>query len=137
MANKYTYLDFANEVKGLVKGEIAITAEIAERVIAKADDLAKTQENKANYNKNNPKKAEPKGASEDTKAKANAIAAVIDNNPKTASEINGELGTDFTALQVANAVKFIPGVVSVKVIRETVNAKGLKAQKEYTAYTRG
>ena len=52
----------------------------------------------------------------------------------TAAEINKALGADYTALQVANAVKFIEGIQSCKVVRDTVNGKGLRQQKEYTAY---
>ena len=55
----------------------------------------------------------------------------------TAAEINAALGTDYTALQVANAVKYIEGAKASKVIRKTTNAKGLTAEKEYTAYSIG
>jgi len=137
---RYTYIDMANEIKGLLTGEIAMTAEIGTRVIEKLDALIATQQSKADYNKANPKKSTAKGASEDTKAKGVQIAGVLPNNAEnavTASEINSLLGTEFTALQVANAVKFLDGAVSCKVIRESVNAKGLKAQKEYTAYYMG
>lgn len=134
--SKYTYITFAEEVKALIKGEIEITAEIATRVIEKADCLIATQTAKKDYNANNPKKSTAKGASEDTKAKANAISAILNADPKTATEINALLGTEYTALQVANAVKFIEGATSVKVVRDTVNAKGLNQQKEYTAYTK-
>ena len=50
------------------------------------------------------------------------------------AEINAELGTTYTALNVANALRFVDNVKSTKVVRETVNSKGLKAQREYTAY---
>lgn len=133
---KYTYITFAEEVKALIKGEIEITAEIATRVIEKADALIATQTAKKDYNANNPKKSTAKGASEETKAKANAIAEILNAEPKTATEINAELGTEYTALQVANAIKFIEGAKSEKVIRNTVNGKGLQQQKEYTAYTK-
>lgn len=136
MANntKYTYVTFAQEAIALANGEtITDTA----RFIEKANALIATQTNKAAYNAANPKKATAKGASEDTKAKAAQIGAILDTTPRTASEINALLGTDYTALQVANAVKFIDGATSTKVIRESVNAKGLKSQKEYTAYTIG
>lgn len=137
MANtskRYTYVDFANEVKAVMNGELVITSEIAKRISEKADALIATQTAKATYNANNPKKSTAKGASEETKAKANQIRAILSAEPLTASEINAKLDTEYTALQVANAVKFIEGAQSVKVIRETVNGKGLKSQKEYTAY---
>jgi hypothetical protein len=138
MANtnsRYTYVDFANEVIAALTGELEVTADVAKRICEKADALRISHENKAAYNKANPKKSTAKGASADTQAKADAIAGVLSATPMTASDINEALGTDFTALQVANATKFIPGVTSQKVIRDTVNGKGLRAQKEYTAYT--
>ena len=135
--SKYTYTAFAKEVMGIVNGEIEITAEVAERVNAKAAALLATQENRAAYNATHPKKSTAKGASADTAAKAKAIEGVLSATPMTAAEINAALGADYTALQVANACKFIPGVVTSKVIRTTTNGKGLKADKEYTAYAIG
>jgi hypothetical protein len=132
--NRYTYVNFAQEAIALANGE---TINDIARFIAKANDLQATQEAKAAYNKANPKKATAKGASDETKAKAAQIGAILTNAPKTAAEINAELGTEYTALQVANAVKFIDGARSEKVIRETVNAKGLRSQKEYTGYAIG
>lgn len=142
MANnsKYTYVAMANEVISVLNGETAITPELVARATEKLNALIATQTAKSAYNAANPKKTAPKGASEQTKANGELIGSVLGASPetaKTASEINAELGTDFTALQVANAMKFLDGAVSVKVIRETVNAKGLKSQKEYTAYYRG
>jgi hypothetical protein len=135
MASKYTYINFAEDVIGILTGTVEVTQEVGERMIAKAQDLINTQSNKAAYNKANPKKNAAKGASEDTMNKANAIAAVLSDTPMTAADINTALGTEFTALQVANAVKFIDGAQSCKVVRTTVNGKGLKADREYTAYT--
>lgn len=135
--SKYTYTQFAAEVMGIVKGEVEITAAVAERVYNKAAALLATQENKAAYNATHPKKSAAKGASADTAAKAEAIKAVLSDTPMTAAEINAALGADYTALQVANACKFIPGVVTSKVIRTTTNSKGLRADKEYTAYAIG
>lgn len=134
---RYTYITFAEEVKELVSGKLTLTAEIAARVTDKANDLIATQSAKQTYNANNPKKSTAKGASEETKAKADLINSVLPTTMEmamTASELNESLGTEFTALQVANAVKFIEGATATKVIRETVNGKGLKQQKEYTAY---
>jgi hypothetical protein len=61
---------------------------------------------------------------------------VLGNSEETAVTANdmNALGIDLTALQVANAVKFIEGAVSVKVVRATVTKNGLKAEKLYTAY---
>lgn len=133
--SRYTYVTFGNDVLALLAGEG--TTGTAEQIAEKAKALIATQEKKAVYNANNPKKTAPKGASEKTQATANAIAEILPNNAEnamTTAEINEMLGTEFTALQVANAVKFIPNWQREKVIRDTVNAKGLKAQKEYTGY---
>ena len=132
--SKYTYTLFANEVMGIVKGEVEITPAVAERVYAKAAALLATQENRDAYNATHPKKSAAKGASADTAAKAEAIKGVLTSDPMTAAEINAALGADYTALQVANACKFIPGIATTKVVRTTTNSKGLKADKEYTAY---
>lgn len=133
---RYTYITFAEEVKAILEGKIEVTAEVKARVTEKADALIATQTAKKDYNAANPKKSTAKGASAETQAKADQIAGVLTSEPKTAAEINAELGTDYTALQVANAIKFIEGATSTKVIRTTVNGKGLKADKEYTAYTK-
>lgn len=132
--SKYTYTLFATEVMGIVKGEVEVTPAVAERVYAKAAALLATQENRAAYNATHPKKSAAKGASADTAAKAEAIKGVLTSEPMTAAEINAALGADYTALQVANACKFIPGIATTKVVRTTTNSKGLKADKEYTAY---
>ena len=136
-SSRYTYADFASEVIAIVEGKATITDALKERVTAKAQALLAAQESKAAYNAAHPKKGAAKGASAETKAKAEAIKGVLTATPMTAAEINAALGEDFTALQVANAVKFIEGVKSSKVVRDTVNSKGLRMQKEYTAYSIG
>ncbi len=132
--SRYTYAQFAADVIAVMNGEVEITADLREKMTAKAADLANAQAKKAEYNATHPKKSSAKGASAETKAKADAIKGVLGTDPMTAAEINKALGADYTALQVANAVKFIEGIQSCKVVRETVNGKGLRQQKEYTAY---
>ena len=135
--SKYTYAAFASDVIALAAGEIELTGELAAKLTAKANDLLTAQVKKAEYNATHKSTKAPKGASAETMAKADAIREVLTAEPMTAAEISAAVGTDYTALQVANAVKYIEGVKSCKVVRETVNAKGLKAQKEYTAYSIG
>lgn len=139
MANttRYTYEMFGKDVLALVNGEIEVTDAIRERMTAKAEALIAAQVKKAEYNAAHPKKSTAKGASAATQEKAAAIKSVLTAEPMTAAEINAALGTDYTALQVANAVKFIEGATASKVIRKTTNAKGLTAEKEYTAYSIG
>lgn len=132
--SRYTYTQFGNDIIALLNGEIEVTDALRERMTAKAVDLLNAQAKKAEYNATHPKAGKAKGASAETMSKANAIKGVLSTEPMTAAEINAALGADYTALQVANAVKYIEGVTSVKVIRTTTNAKGLTAQKEYTAY---
>lgn len=132
--SRYTYTDFANDVIALANGEIEMTEALATKIREKATALRTAQESKAQYNATHQRKGTAKGASAETQAKAKAIASVLTATPMTATEINAALGSDYTALQVANAVKFIPGVQSSKVVRSSLNAKGLRQEKEYTAY---
>lgn len=133
--SKYTYAQFAAEVIGIVNDEVEITAEVAARVSAKARDLLTQQERKAQYNAEHKSERTPKGASEATKALATIIGGVLDATPKTAAEISVLVGNPaLSALNVANACKYIPNCQSCKVVREMTNKKGLKAEKEYTAY---
>lgn len=133
-STKYTYTMLANDVIALLNGEIELTELPKAAMLAKATDLLNAQANKAAYNAAHKAERAPKGASEETKAKAAAIKSALSGTPMTTAEINAALGKDFTALQVANAVKYIEGAKSCKVVRETVNGKGLKSEKEYTAY---
>lgn len=130
---KYTYVTFAEDAIRLANGE---TLNDTQAFIDKANDLINAQRNKAEYNKNNPKKSTAKGPNETTQANAKAIEAVLTAEPMTAAEISTAIGKELSALQVSNAVKFIDGVDKTKVIRTTENSKGLKADKEYTAYFR-
>ncbi len=134
MAKTYTYAQFANDVIAVVNGEIELTEELRELISAKANDLAVQQFKKAEYAKEHPSKTKAKGASEKTKALAEAIKGVLTSEPMTASEISKALATDLTALQVSNAVKYIEGVTSSKVVREAVGKNGLRSEKLYTAY---
>ena len=105
MNTRYTYAAYAKEVIAIVNGEIEVTDEIRARVAEKSAALLAAQEAKAAYNATHPKKNTAKGASEATKEKAAAVQSVLTATPMTAAEINAALGTDYTALQDANAVK--------------------------------
>lgn len=133
--NRYTYATFATDVLALLEGKKALTELPTASMKEKAQALLNAQATKQAYNAAHPRKSSSNGPSGDTKARAAQIATVLDSTPKTAAEINAELGTEYTALQVANAVKYIEGAKSCKVVRSTINGKGLKADKEYTAYT--
>lgn len=133
--NRYTYSLFANDVISLLEGKKSMGELPISSMVEKAQALLAAQETKAAYNATHPRKGTAKGPGADTKARADQIAGVLSSTPMTAAEINAELGTDYTALQVANAVKYIDGATSCKVVRTTINGKGLKADREYTAYT--
>lgn len=135
--SKYTYKQFGLDIIALAKGELELSPEVAMRLMEKAQALVNAQESKAAYNATHPKKSTAKGASAATMEKANAIKSVLTASPMTAAEINAALGTDYSALQVANAVKYIEGVTSEKVVRTIANSKGLTSQKEYTGYKVG
>jgi hypothetical protein len=135
--SKYTYKQFGLDIIALAKGELELSPEVAMRLMEKAQALVNAQESKAAYNATHPKKSTAKGASAATMEKANAIKSVLTASPMTAAEINAALGTDYSALQVANAVKYIEGVTSEKVVRTVTNSKGLTSQKEYTGYKVG
>lgn len=131
--SKYTYSDFANEAIS-----IGTTGKIdnidLERFMEKAQALLISQENKKAYNETHPKKSTSKGASENTRTLANAITKVLTATPATGAEIATALNNPLSALQIANACKFIENCQACKVVRTTVNSKGLSAEKEYTAY---
>lgn len=128
----YTYVNFANDVIAMLSGEKVETS--TNVMIEKAKALRATNEKKAEYNAKSPKKSTAKGASEKTQGHIKTLSTVFGSEYLTANDINETLGTDFTALQVANAVKFMPNIESGKVVRTVVNAKGLKADKMYTGY---
>lgn len=83
---------------------------------------------------NESKKITITPARQDIYDAAKAIASVLSETPMTAAEINAALGADYTPLQIANAVRCISGASASRVIRMTVNAKGLLREKEYAAY---
>lgn len=134
MAKVYTYSQFAVDVIAVMNGEKEISADLTDLMVAKAQDLLLQQEKKAEYAKAHPSKSKAKGASEKTKALAESIKGVLTSEPMTSAEIAKALNAELTALQVANAVKYIEGVTSSKVVRESINSKGLRSEKLYTAY---
>lgn len=127
----YTYKNFAMDVIALANGE-EISVDKA-TLIAKAEDLIAIQNKKADYNSTHKKPAVSK-MSDETKALIADLSKVLTATPQTAAELNAVMGTNYTALRISNAVKRIEGAQSCKVVRPFVNNKGLKAEKEYTAY---
>lgn len=75
-----------------------------------------------------------------------AIVPLLDGTPKTADELVemataqgkvSEKGTPFAKLWVSRVLNNTPGVTKVQVKMEKVDAKGLKAEVERSAYVRG
>lgn len=66
---------------------------------------------------------------------AKAIAGVLISAPMTAAEINAALGTDYTPLQIANAVRHISGASAGREVRMAVGTNELRREKEYAVYT--
>lgn len=130
----YTYVMFAEDVMAMLNGEA--TKGNKEDMLAKAESLYNANIKKSEYNSTHKKKTEAKGASEATKAIVAELEKVLTVTPLTTAEINSALGTDYTALRISGAVKFMTDIEKVKVVRTVTNSKGLKADREYTAYKR-
>lgn len=129
----YTDKEFYNDVLNLI-AESDLDEVIAGVMTAKALKKLEQVEHRAEYSATHRKPAVSK-VSPETKAAAAEIAAVLTSEPMTAAEINEVLGTDYTALRVANLCKYIPDVVTSKVRRMTTDRKGLAVEREYTAYS--
>lgn len=130
----YTYSNFASDVIALADGILEMTPDLAEKMRAKASDLLATQATKAAYNAAHPSKSKAKGASDVTKTLAKDIEDVLTSVPMTGAEIAHALGKELNALQISNAVQYIPNAKKTLVIRSVTNSKGLRAEKQYAAY---
>ena len=128
----YTYIDFSNDIIAMAKGE-EMTQEQILNIIEKAEKLKLSAINKANYSATHKSPSKSK-ASEETKDLINKIQSILTTSPQTATDISKKLNIELTPLRVANCIQYIPNVTKTKVIRSTINSKGLKADKEYTAY---
>lgn len=130
---KYTDKEFFMDVLAILdEVTVPMHTEMREKCEVKLEQLAHRAEYSATHRKPSASKVSP-----ETKARAAEIASVLTDTPMTAAEINAALGKDYSALQIANAAKYIDGVANCKVIRETVTKAGLRAEKEYTAYFLG
>lgn len=134
MSNTYTNKQFFNDVLTLID-ESDMDDVLRGAMQDKALKALEQLEKRADYAKAHPRKSAAKGASEATRALAAEIGAILTAEPMTSTEINELLGTDYSALRISGVAKFIPGIVTSKVTRETVGKNGLKAEREYTAYS--
>lgn len=142
-AKGFTKQIFFNEVLKMARGE-EVEAAMAELVAQAAEyeleGIASRTTTSGTGEKKDPL------ASDYAKALSAAIVPLVDGTPKTAKELiaaataKGKLapnGKDFAAPWVSRVLNATEGVVAVKKIVDTVDAKGLKAQREVTAYKRG
>lgn len=111
-----------------------LDSDCPQEVMDKLEGMIAQEVKRAEYSATHRKPTKAKGPTEATKEVAEAISSVLTDTPMTATEINEALGTDHTALRVAGAIKFIPGVKSQKVVRPTIGKNGLRAERQYTGY---
>ena len=142
-ATRYTYSQFANDVITMANifldGEQPELSLDFEKIIDKANKLLEQQARKAEYNAN--KRAENAGKPKELSDKMKDLIALIKpaipkgkENAVTGADINRITGSELYAMQISNACNHIPNCQKTKVIREVENNKGLKQEKEYTAY---
>lgn len=137
---RYTYSQFAEDVLELIECvDILEFGMDYEKMSEKARALIEQQERKKAYNAN--KRAENAGKPKELSDKMKDLIALIKpvipkgiDNAVTGADINRITGSDLYAMQISNACTHIPNCQKTKVIREVENNKGLKQQKEYTAY---
>jgi len=145
MSKLYTYLNLCDDAERLAQGE-----QIAdmEKFLSKVQSLRQQQESKKAYAAENPSKRTPKGASETTLARAEAVLAVL---PKTAEEaLTGEeianlifpaiahKGKPLLPMQISTIVGYIEGAVKTEVVRQktsiTENGNEISKASAYSAY---
>lgn len=142
-AKGFTKTIFYSEVLKLARGEdvdAAMADLIAQAAEYELEGIATRTSTAGTGEKKDPL------ASDYAKALGAAIVPLVDANPKTAKELiaaataKGKLapnGKEFAAPWVSRVLNATDGVVAVKKIVDTVDAKGLKAQREVTAYKKG
>lgn len=134
MSKKMTYVEFGERMIDILHGLEEFPDQ--KELIEKAEDLVSSHRAKSEKAKErSAQKEKTSKVSQKTLDNAKAVKAVLSSEPMTSDEIAiAAKNPNLTALLVANAVKYIDGVEKTKVRREKVNSKGLKAEKEYTAY---
>ena len=143
-AKGFTKAIFFNEVLKLARGE-DVDANMAELVAQAAEYELEGIAARASAAGTTGEKKDPL-ASDYAKALSAAIVPLVDGTPRTAKELvdmasaKGKVapnGNKFAAPWVSRVLNATEGVVAVKKIIDTVDAKGLKAQREVTAYKKG
>ena len=143
-AKGFTKDIFFNEVLKLARGE-DVEAAMADLVAQAAEYELEGIAARASATGATGEKKDPL-ASDYAKALSAAIVPLVDGTPKTAKELiaaataKGKLapnGKEFAAPWVSRVLNATEGVTAVKKIIDTVDAKGLKAQREVTAYKKG
>lgn len=134
MANKtYTDKQFFMDVLDLIE-EADLDDVTRGAMVAKATGKLEQLEKRAEYAASHKKPSQAKGPSAATKERAALIESILTHDPVTTADINRILGTEFSALQVSGALKFVDNVKSKKVVRMVEDSKGLKTERQYTGY---
>lgn len=130
---KFSYVDYATTLLDLIANDKIEADEATITLLSeKTNALLASSQNRAEYAAAHPRK--PKGASPETLEKAESIKAILKDVPLTTDDINTALGANFTPLQVANLMKYIPDVKKTTIVRAKKNSKGLMTEKEYAGY---
>lgn len=142
-AKGFTKAVFFNEVLKLARGE-EVEAAMAELVAQAAEYELEGIASRVSAAGTGEKK-DPL-ASDYAKALSAAIVPLVDATPRTAKELvemataKGKVapnGNSFAAPWVSRVLNATEGVVAVKKIVDAVDGKGLKSQREVTAYKKG
>jgi len=132
MAN-YTYKMFCENIL-TVLDNLPTDYPNLEEMKKKCLAFYKAQSTKAEYASTHKKNISK--VSQETLNNGKEVLEILSKSatPLTGMEIAAVAGKNWKPIQVSTYVKFVPEIGTTKVVRETVNAKGLTAQKEYTAY---
>lgn len=144
-AKGFTKQIFYNEILKLARGE-DVEAAMADLVAQAAEYELEGIATRASTSAASTGEKKDPLESDYAKALREAILPLVDGTPKSAQELiaaataKGKLapnGKSFAAPWTSRVLNAAPGVVAVKKIVEVVDAKGLKSQREVTAYKKG
>lgn len=139
-AKGFTKAIFFQTVLDMANGE-----DVDEKMIALVGEAASYELEGIANRANSKATGERKDPLESDYAKAlsAAIVPLVNGNPQTAKQLidaataKGKVspkGIPFAAPWVSRVLNATPGIISEKIVVDTVDAKGLKAQREVTAY---
>lgn len=142
-AKGFTKQKFFETVLAMASGEDvedSMTSLVAQAAEYELEGIANRASTKGTGEKKDPLQ------SEYAQALAKAIVPLVGTQPKTAKELiemadakglKSPKGTSFAAPWVSRVLNATEGVSAVKIVVDTTDAKGLKVQREVTAYKKG